>query len=376
MKNVKVSVIIPVYNAEKYLEKCLDSVTRQTLSEMEIICVDDGSADSSLEILERYAASDPRILIKRQQNLFAGAARNNGMDTAKGKYLVFWDSDDYFEKNALETLYKKCEKEQADICLCGAFTVDGETGKRTVDETFLKRRFLPKGSVFSIKTNPEYIFNMASNTPWQRMFRADFVKAHGLRFQDLRHANDTYFVLCAMFYAERITYTEKPLVNYRTNNALSVTGSASKDPLCAYKAYAAVYEELGKAGLSGKALQSFHSKLLSGLIREIMLQTDENGLKTAYYKIRDEGFAFFGLDKHTEPDYYYFKSDYEDMLFIREHALSEFLIYKYRKENRARLFYKQKAEKSPVIRFARKAARLLPANSSLYDIGKRILHFK
>lgn len=376
MKNVKVSVIIPVYNAEKYLEKCLDSVTRQTLSEMEIICVDDGSADSSLEILERYAASDPRILIKRQQNLFAGAARNNGMDTAKGKYLVFWDSDDYFEKNALETLYKKCEKEQADICLCGAFTVDGETGKRAVDETFLKRRFLPKGSVFSIKTNPEYIFNMASNTPWQRMFRADFVKAHGLRFQDLRHANDTYFVLCAMFYAERITYTEKPLVNYRTNNALSVTGSTSKDPLCAYKAYAAVYEELGKAGLSGKALQSFHSKLLSGLIREIMLQTDENGLKTAYYKIRDEGFAFFGLDKHTEPDYYYFKSDYEDMLFIREHALSEFLIYKYRKENRARLFYKQKAEKSPVIRFARKAARLLPANSSLYDIGKRILHFK
>lgn len=376
MKNVKVSVIIPVYNAEKYLEKCLDSVTRQTLSEMEIICVDDGSADSSLEILERYAASDPRILIKRQQNLFAGAARNNGMDTAKGKYLVFWDSDDYFEKNALETLYKKCEKEQADICLCGAFTVDGETGKRAVDETFLKRRFLPKGSVFSIKTNPEYIFNMASNTPWQRMFRTDFVKAHGLRFQDLRHANDTYFVLCAMFYAERITYTEKPLVNYRTNNALSVTGSASKDPLCAYKAYAAVYEELGKAGLSGKALQSFHSKLLSGLIREIMLQTDENGLKTAYYKIRDEGFAFFGLDKHTEPDYYYFKSDYEDMLFIREHALSEFLIYKYRKENRARLFYKQKAEKSPVIRFARKAARLLPANSSLYDIGKRILHFK
>lgn len=376
MKNVKVSVIIPVYNAEKYLEKCLDSVTRQTLSEMEIICVDDGSADSSLEILERYAASDPRILIKRQQNLFAGAARNNGMDTAKGKYLVFWDSDDYFEKNALETLYKKCEKEQADICLCGAFTVDGETGKRAVDETFLKRRFLPKGSVFSIKTNPEYIFNMASNTPWQRMFRADFVKAHGLRFQDLRHANDTYFVLCAMFYAERITYTEKPLVNYRTNNALSVTGSASKDPLCAYKAYAAVYEELWKSGLSGKALQSFHSKLLSGLIREIMLQTDENGLKTAYYKIRDEGFAFFGLDKHTEPDYYYFKSDYEDMLFIREHALSEFLIYKYRKENRARLFYKQKAEKSPVIRFARKAARLLPANSSLYDIGKRILHFK
>lgn len=376
MKNIKVSVIIPVYNAEKYLEKCLKSVTDQTLSDIEIICVDDGSTDSSLKILERFAGADPRISIKRQQNLYAGAARNNGMASAKGKYLVFWDSDDYFEKNALETLYKKCEKENADICLCGAFTVDDSTGKRAVDETFLKRRFLPKGSVFSIKTHPEYIFNIASNTPWQRMFRADFIRAHKLKFQDLRHANDTYFVLCAMFYAERITYTEKPLVNYRTNNSLSVTGSASKDPLCAYRAYSAVYEEFLSAGITDRALQSFHSKLLSGLIREIMLQTDEYGLQTAYYRIRNEGLAFFGLDKHTEADYYYFKSDYEDMLFIREHELSEFLIYKYRKENRARLFYKQKAEKNPVIRLARKAARLLPANSSLYDKGKRILHFK
>ena len=130
------------------------------------------------------------------------------METARGKYLAFWDADDYFEKNALALLYAKCEKERADMCLCAAYSVDEKSGRRAVDETFLKRRFLPNKSVFSIETDPEYIFNMASNTPWQRLLRADFVRQHGLRFQNLRHANDTYFSLMATYFAKRITYTE------------------------------------------------------------------------------------------------------------------------------------------------------------------------
>lgn len=376
MEDIKVSVIIPVYNAEKHLEECIKSVTEQTLKEIEIICVDDGSADSSLEILEKLAAEDSRIIIKRQQNLFAGEARNNGMADARGKYLEFWDSDDYFEKDALEVLYNKCEKEKADICLCAAYTVDGETGKRAVDETFLKRRFLPKEYVFSIESEPDYIFNMASNTPWQRMFRADFIRENSLKFQNLRHANDTYFSLMATFLAKRITYTEKPLVNYRTNNSESVTGKASSDPLCAYKAYEAVYDEITRRGISDRALRSFYSKLLSGLIREIMTQTNGTAMNTVYTKIKDEGFSRFGLDKYTHADYYYFKSDYEDMCFIKEHDLPEFLMYKYKKEREIRLYYKGKAESTPIIRLARKAARLLPANSSLYDKGKRLLRFK
>lgn len=141
MKDIKVSVIIPVYNAQKYLEKCLNSVVSQTLKDIEIICVDDGSSDSSPDILQSFAKKDSRVIIKRQKNLFAGAARNNGMDTARGKYFVFWDSDDFFEKNALEVLYNKCEKERADMCLCAAYCVDGKTGRRAVDETFFKKAF-------------------------------------------------------------------------------------------------------------------------------------------------------------------------------------------------------------------------------------------
>ena len=112
---VKVSVIIPVYNVEPYLKQCMDSVVGQTLKEIEIICVDDGSTDGSLDILREYAAEDNRIQIIEQKNAGAGAARNNGMRHATGKYLSFLDSDDFFEPRMLEKAYDLAEKDQADF---------------------------------------------------------------------------------------------------------------------------------------------------------------------------------------------------------------------------------------------------------------------
>ena len=93
---IKVSVIIPVYNAEKYLEKCLDSLLKQTFTDMEVICVDDGSTDASLEILKRFQEKDRRIHVLTQENQYAGTARNNGMKIAQGEYLLFLDSVDFF----------------------------------------------------------------------------------------------------------------------------------------------------------------------------------------------------------------------------------------------------------------------------------------
>ncbi len=111
----KVSVIIPVYNVEPYLKQCMDSVVGQTLKDIEIICVDDGSTDGSLDILKEYATEDSRIQIIEQKNAGAGAARNNGMRHATGKYLSFLDSDDFFEPRMLEKAYDLAEKDQADF---------------------------------------------------------------------------------------------------------------------------------------------------------------------------------------------------------------------------------------------------------------------
>lgn len=376
MENVKVSVVIPVYNSEKYLKKCLNSVINQTLRETEIICVDDGSTDSSAEILNEFAQKDSRFVILKQANLFAGVARNNGLKAAHGKYIVFWDADDYFEPDALRIMYVQCEKENADICLCAAASFDSDNEKKAVDESFLKRRFLPKEKVFSSKTHPQYIFNIASNVPWQRMFLTSFIREKGIEFQNLRQANDTYFVMAAMYYAQRITYTEKPLVNYRVNNKTSITGRASASPLCAYESFAAVYELLKAENCCDEIWQSFYNKLVPGLIRGILLQTTESGIHSVYNKIKNEGISYFGIDKHIAQEYYYFQNEYDDLMFILNHSVCEYLLYKYQKENREKLFYKSKAEKSLMIRLARRISRYISADSCLYDIAKKILHLK
>ena len=129
MENIKVSVILPVYKTEPYLRQCLDSIVNQTLKEIEIICINDSSPDNSLSILEEYAARDPRIRILTQPNGGAGAARNNGMRHAHGKYLSIVDSDDFFEPAMLEEAYKKAEEISADFVVFRSDQYFTETGE-------------------------------------------------------------------------------------------------------------------------------------------------------------------------------------------------------------------------------------------------------
>ena len=125
-----ISVIIPVYNSEKYLRKCLDSVINQTLKDLEIICVNDGSTDQSLEILNEYINVDNRITVINQDNLGAGAARNKGLEVAKGEYIHFLDADDWLEPNAYELVYHHVKKSDTiiDICMFLYKKYDNETG--------------------------------------------------------------------------------------------------------------------------------------------------------------------------------------------------------------------------------------------------------
>ena len=114
-----ISVIVPVYNSSKYLKECLDSILNQTLTDIEVICVDDGSTDESPLILEEYASRDSRLQILKQENKGAGAARNLGMTIAKGKYLSFLDSDDFFSPDMLKHAYLNAEIYSSDITIFG-----------------------------------------------------------------------------------------------------------------------------------------------------------------------------------------------------------------------------------------------------------------
>lgn len=130
MKRPKVSVIIPVYNTEEYIEECIESVLNQTFQDFEIICVDDGSTDRSADIIQGYCTRDKRIALHKQKNSFSGVARNTGVSLAKGKYIQFLDSDDFLENNALEMTVKKAEETSADVVVFNGFrynTQDGQT---------------------------------------------------------------------------------------------------------------------------------------------------------------------------------------------------------------------------------------------------------
>lgn len=239
-----VSVIVPVYNTAPYLAQCLDSILGQTLRDIEIICVDDGSTDNSWEILSCYAAEDSRIILLQQANLFAGVARNAAMDIARGRYLVFWDSDDFFEPEALAAMYKCCERTNADICVCGANQYFQDVEEAVPHDKYLVRSRVPEEDTFNRFTNSDYLFSFTTVMIWNKMYRRSFLEQYGLRFQPRRNSNDVYFSLCALGTAHRIAVVYEHLINYRIGRADGLVNTLSKDPTATAESMADAREYL------------------------------------------------------------------------------------------------------------------------------------
>lgn len=235
----KVSVIIPVYNVEDYLRQCLDSVINQTLKDIEIICVDDGSTDKSLEILHEYEKKDSRITVLTQKNQYAGVARNVGMSVATGKYFVFLDSDDFFEPELLELQFLQCESNNADIGLCAANLYNQSTGKFSNAPWLLEEKYI-KEQPFNREILGDNLFKVTKFSPWTKIFSSKFIKEQQLQFQSLPRANDVYFVMSALALANTIVALNKVLVHYRvgfstnlqSNNQLSPTAFCSALVAC------------------------------------------------------------------------------------------------------------------------------------------------
>ncbi len=245
----KVSVIIPIYNAAQYLHECLDGVVNQTLREIEIICVDDGSTDGSLSIIQGYAERDSRVKVYSQPNKNAGAARNKGLSLATGEYLSFLDADDLFEPNMLEVAYWKAKEDRAEIVVFRSdlYYTDqnryAEMGYTIVEEN------LPEKRTFAGTEVRKDIFKTFIGWAWDKLFLRDYVLEKGLFFQEQRSSNDLYFVYLALARAERITIMEDLLVHHRTNIKDSLEATRKNSWECFYKALLMLREGLIKEGL-------------------------------------------------------------------------------------------------------------------------------
>ena len=293
-----VSIIMPVYNTEKYLREALDSVLGQTMTDIEVLCVDDGSTDSSLEILHEYAAKDPRVTVYTQNHQYAGAARNLGIKHAAGKYLLFLDSDDIFDPQMAAKSFARAEETDADICVFSGEMFDDITGERRPQPSYCRADLCPE-TVFSAKDHPKEIFLFTYPGPCAKLFRREFIVNEGIEFQNTRSCNDKAFVFTALACAKRITLLNEVLFSYRQHNA-SLQHTRDKDPLAFYESIVELHSRLTARGLYEPLKDSFTAMAASNCLFHLAKMKTASGFLQTYECIRDHAIPELGLDDLPE----------------------------------------------------------------------------
>ena len=228
----KLSVIIPIYNVEKYIPQCLDSILNQSFKDFEIICVNDGSSDNSLSVLQSYKAKDERIIIIDKKNEGSGIARNAGLSIAKGDYIYFVDGDDWVEENVFDKIIAKADELNTDILIFGGLSYyegKGKKGGYSADK--LPKKYLNK--VFSAKDIKKDIFKFPS-TAWTKLYKRDFLIENNIKFQDIKVGQDQLPFFHSMIKAERITLLPENIYCYRKNrkgSAMTVKKKKNFSPI-------------------------------------------------------------------------------------------------------------------------------------------------
>lgn len=197
----KVSVIVPIFNGEKYLKKCLDSIVNQTLKDIEIILIDDGSTDNSLEIIKEYSSLYNNIKYFYKENEGQAIARNLGIEKANGEFIAFVDSDDYIETNMFEVLYNNAISNKSDIVVCDYIE---EYGNKNVEKKSLYIR--------ADDLQKSYIVSVAG--PCSKIIKTDIFKKNNLKFLENNIYEDLAIIPALAIYTQKITYCEEFFYHY------------------------------------------------------------------------------------------------------------------------------------------------------------------
>ena len=230
MKNIKVSIIIPVYNVENFLAKCLESVVNQTLKEIEIICVNDGSTDDSSKILGEYAEKDKRIIIINKINAGLGAARNTGMEYASGEYIGFVDSDDWVNTEMYKKLYENGKLYNSDIVMCPMLHVNEGVEELNRDPSYYNLECFKENfdnCVFSPEQTKDFILNIAVNAI-NKIYRTEFIKSIDAKFPEGLLFEDVPFFYQTYLNAKNVSLIRDPLYIARVNRTGSITSKVNK----------------------------------------------------------------------------------------------------------------------------------------------------
>ena len=208
----KVSVVVPMYNVEKTLKACIESIQNQTLKDIEIICVNDGSKDTTLDIINEIAKNDSRITVISQENQGLGGARNTGINAVKGEYIGFVDSDDTVDPTMFEKLYNAALKNDCDVAFCSTRAVDIYGNDHTNDyylDTIIEH--LAEKKIYYDDLKPYFVY--LATAVWNRIYRTEFLNKNNFRFQRILY--EDYPFWCDVFLnANAFYFVNEPLYNY------------------------------------------------------------------------------------------------------------------------------------------------------------------
>lgn len=292
----KVSVVIPVYNVEAYLRQCLDSVVNQTLRELEIICVDDGSTDGSSAILAEYAARDARVKVLAHAHTNAGEARNAGMAAATGEYLGFVDADDFVGAEMLARMTTADGADTADVVVAGHRTL--ENGKITTDR--LAKRFLDAHNAQD-GVYPPWLFLDAGVAPWNKLFRRAFVQGLGLCFQSAARHNDVRFVCSALAAANQLAVSNTCGYVYRRGRRGGITQAEPKRGGFLFaEVLLSLRQEIVRLGQFEKAAQAYANLALAHCCYHLLGEFEPMVFMALYSELHAHLLADLGLQAAGE----------------------------------------------------------------------------
>lgn len=281
MKNtIKISVIVPIYNMEKYLEKCLDSLVNQTLKNIEIIAINDGSKDNSINILKKYEKQYKNIKVYDNENQGISKTRNFGIEKATGKYISFIDSDDYVDEKMFEIMYQKAEKDDLDIVVCDYYNYYENSGK-------LEKFKIADFQNTTINENKELIFQI-NPSPWNKIYRRELFINNNYRFPINIKYEDLGYIPILLMEAKKIGKVNVPL-NYYLIRGNSETTTMDKRVFDIFKILDILYEYFKNKGVENSKEVEF---LFISKLTMYNLQQKLNVDKECANKFIDESFKY------------------------------------------------------------------------------------
>lgn len=296
---IKVSVIIPVYNAEKYLEESLNSIFNQTIDDIEIICVDDGSTDNSWKMLNDFAATHDNMKIFHQENNGGGAARNYALNYVEGKYIYFMDADDILKSNALKEFYEISEEKNLDFLIFKAINYDEDTDSYYDTDMYLMEDLYEfvGDKVFSFDDLGDYIFNI-NVTPWCKFYNSEFVFSTGSKFAEGLIFHDNIFYWGIIFDAKRIYFYNK-ILYIRRRHSKSSTGAGDQR----FTSTIAINNLIIQRFIDHGYLEKYKQKLYNRKINLVFMRyrlVDDQYNEYFYNKLKEDFTKLIGHEKYDD----------------------------------------------------------------------------